>query len=107
MSISIGSLREDLDLFLPMESNMDGVVSEGYAFHSTVFGQVVHLTGSELEQARKANAKVSVRFNIRFLDAIDRQQDMQVKWNDQTWDVHGILPDERRSFMMLDASEVI
>lgn len=66
-------------------------------------GSAEYLSGSELERAQRINGAIQMKFTTWF--RADVTNKCRVVWNSKSWNIHAVLPDDRRVFMALMASE--
>lgn len=68
------------------------------------WARVEFLSGRELEAMQKINSDISIRFTMRFNETV--VDTMRLSWRSNYWNIHAILPDERRDYMAVMASKV-
>jgi SPP1 family predicted phage head-tail adaptor len=71
----------------------------------TTWAACQFLAGRELEAARKINTEISLEVTTRY--RTDLNTKMQMVWRGLNWNLHAILPDERKQFQRVMASRVI
>lgn len=106
MSMRIGQM----DQRLTVQSSTQSVDSGGQAhqqwsnFLSNLSARAEFLSGRELEGMKKINTEIVVKFTVRFRTDITEQ--MRVIWRNKIWNIHSVLPWERKDYMTLAVSKV-
>ena len=99
----IGPLRERIVIQYPTETVASGGQPlKTWSTHTTVWGRPEYLSGRELEAMQKINSDIQIRFTARYLSSVTEL--MRISWRSEYWNIHAILPDERKEFMFLMAS---
>lgn len=102
----IGELRERVT-FQTFDTTSDSVgqpIKTWLPFKET-WAQCRFLSGRELEAAQKINTEVNLEVTTRY--RTDLTTKMRMVWRDVNWNIHTVLPDERKVFQRMFASRVI
>lgn len=75
------------------------VSTDGYLWAKAEF-----ISGRELENAKRINGEISLKFTVRYNTALTTQH--RAVWRSKNWNIHAVLPDPQLEFTALMASEV-
>lgn len=101
----IGVLRERLGIAQADETaDAEGQPVKVWSGFTAVWARAEFLMGRELEAMQKINTEIALRFTVRYRTGIT--ETMRVSWRNESWNIHAILPDERKEYMQLLVSKV-
>ena len=101
-----GAMRERIKIISRTSSAVDaeGQPTTSDTTVATVYAAREHVGGGESEGADKINARIRIKFIVRY--RTDITELMIVDWNSSEWNIHQVRPWPRNNYMTLETSKV-